>query len=246
MLIFGINNLHSSKWIPWVNPGWSQNGLHHGTNLVNLVKCNRSMSRQALHCYICSKTFKPIHSSSLIHLIIAFIFILFMWLVWLDKQYMWRRMLMQQLLWLYSSFQGALLINIARGHLLDYEAVFRNLQSGHLGGLGTDVTWTEPFDPDDPILKFDNVIVTPHLAGVTEYSYRSMAKVKLWYFLFLFWPTVLLISMKFSFIAGCWGSCSATPCWDSLEDLDRIRICELILQATTDGILWVWEGMIVK
>lgn len=69
-------------------------------------------------------------------------------------------------------------MNIARGKLLDYDAVLHHLKSGHLGGLGTDVAWTEPFDPDDAILKFPNVIMTPHVAGVTEYSYRSMAKVR--------------------------------------------------------------------
>ncbi|KAK6235148.1 hypothetical protein SCA6_010485 [Theobroma cacao] len=72
---------------------------------------------------------------------------------------------------------GALLINIARGGLLDYEAVVHHLESEHLGGLGIDVAWTEPFDPDDPILKFKNVIITPHVAGITEQSFRSMAKV---------------------------------------------------------------------
>uniref|UniRef100_A0A7N2KU95 Uncharacterized protein n=1 Tax=Quercus lobata TaxID=97700 RepID=A0A7N2KU95_QUELO len=76
-----------------------------------------------------------------------------------------------------SMRKGALLVNIARGGLLDYEAVLNHLKSGHLGGLAIDVAWTEPFDPDDPILKFKNVIITPHVAGVTEHSYRSMAKV---------------------------------------------------------------------
>lgn len=74
-------------------------------------------------------------------------------------------------------FQGCLLVNIARGGLLDYEAVYNGLKSGDVGGLGTDVAWTEPFDPDDPILKFPNVLLTPHVAGVTEQSYRAMAKV---------------------------------------------------------------------
>nr|BAJ91330.1 predicted protein [Hordeum vulgare subsp. vulgare] len=73
--------------------------------------------------------------------------------------------------------KGSYLINIARGRLLDYTAVFNHLESGHLGGLGIDVAWTEPFDPEDPILKFPNVIITPHIAGITEYSYRTMAKV---------------------------------------------------------------------
>ncbi|XP_034896965.1 uncharacterized protein [Populus alba] len=76
-----------------------------------------------------------------------------------------------------SMKKGALLVNIARGGLLDYDAVVHHLESGHLGGLGIDVAWTEPFDPDDPILKFNNVIISPHVAGVTEHSYRSMAKV---------------------------------------------------------------------
>ncbi|KAM3274331.1 hypothetical protein ACQJBY_043453 [Aegilops geniculata] len=73
--------------------------------------------------------------------------------------------------------KGSYLINIARGRLLDYTAVFNHLESGHLGGLGIDVAWTEPFDPEDPVLKFPNVIITPHVAGITEYSYRTMAKV---------------------------------------------------------------------
>lgn len=76
-----------------------------------------------------------------------------------------------------SYFQGSLLVNIARGGLLDYEAIAHYLESGHLGGLGIDVAWTEPFDPNDPILKFKNVLITPHVGGVTEHSYRSMAKV---------------------------------------------------------------------
>lgn len=42
-----------------------------------------------------------------------------------------------------------------------------------------DVTWTEPFDPEDPILQFPNVLISPHIAGVTEHSYRAMAKVLL-------------------------------------------------------------------
>ncbi|CAL5066110.1 unnamed protein product [Urochloa decumbens] len=77
--------------------------------------------------------------------------------------------------------KGSCLVNIGRGRLLDYKAVFAHLELGHLGGLGTDVAWTEPFDPNDPILKFSNVIITPHVAGVTEYSYRTMTKVLVFY-----------------------------------------------------------------
>ncbi|KAH0751251.1 hypothetical protein KY290_030483 [Solanum tuberosum] len=73
--------------------------------------------------------------------------------------------------------KGALLINIGRGGVLDYEAVYNNLKLGHLGGLGIDVAWTEPFDPLNPILQLPNVIITPHVAGVTQSSFRYMAKV---------------------------------------------------------------------
>ncbi|KAL6624604.1 hypothetical protein ACP70R_031925 [Stipagrostis hirtigluma subsp. patula] len=73
--------------------------------------------------------------------------------------------------------KGSYLVNIARGRLLDYKAVFNHLESGHLAGLGIDVAWTEPFDPEDPILKFSNVIITPHVAGITENSLRTAAKI---------------------------------------------------------------------
>jgi len=73
--------------------------------------------------------------------------------------------------------KGAFLVNVARGGLLDYEAVKASLESGHLGGLGADVAWFEPFDPADPILQHPKVFITPHVAGVTEFSYRNMAKI---------------------------------------------------------------------
>ena len=69
------------------------------------------------------------------------------------------------------------MVNVGRGGLLDYDAVMAALESGHLGGLGIDVAWTEPFDPSDPILKYPNVLITPHIAGVTKLSYQSMSKV---------------------------------------------------------------------
>jgi len=72
---------------------------------------------------------------------------------------------------------GALLVNAARGGLIDYRALYDALSSGHLGGAGLDVYWTEPFPPDDPLLKFPNVLATPHVAGVTDGSYADIADV---------------------------------------------------------------------
>eukprot|EP00250_Pteridium_aquilinum_P021638 c25185_g2_i1 orf=580-1740(+) len=73
--------------------------------------------------------------------------------------------------------KGAYIVNVARGGLLDYTAIKAALEANHLGGLGMDVAWFEPFDPADPILQYPNVILTPHIAGVTELSYVKMAEV---------------------------------------------------------------------
>ncbi|MGC0367139.1 phosphoglycerate dehydrogenase-like enzyme [Rhodococcus sp. 27YEA15] len=49
------------------------------------------------------------------------------------------------------------------------------MKTRHLAGAGLDVAWTEPIDPDDPILA-ENVTVTPHIGGVTNESYDAMAE----------------------------------------------------------------------
>ena len=62
---------------------------------------------------------------------------------------------------------GSLLINTARGPLLDEEAVARALKSGHLGGLGADVLAKEPPNPDNPLLEAPRCLITPHMSWAT-------------------------------------------------------------------------------
>jgi phosphoglycerate dehydrogenase-like enzyme len=56
----------------------------------------------------------------------------------------------------------AYLINVARGPIVDQPALTRALLDGTIQGAGLDVFEQEPVDPEDPILKLDNVIVAPH------------------------------------------------------------------------------------
>ncbi|KAL4418773.1 hypothetical protein ABPG77_010378 [Micractinium sp. CCAP 211/92] len=73
--------------------------------------------------------------------------------------------------------RGVRIINVARGGLLDYEAVREGLDSGKIAGLALDVQEHEPVDPEHWLAQHPSVYLTPHIAGVTELSYRSMAEI---------------------------------------------------------------------
>lgn len=71
--------------------------------------------------------------------------------------------------------KGALIINTARGGILDEEAAYELLKSGHLGGLGLDVFEKEP-PVSSPLFTLDNLAVTPHSAAHTTEAVAAMAE----------------------------------------------------------------------
>jgi D-3-phosphoglycerate dehydrogenase / 2-oxoglutarate reductase len=73
--------------------------------------------------------------------------------------------------------QGAYFISTARGHIHDEAALAAALQSRAIAGAGLDVWATEPPPREHPLLQFDNVLVSPHTAGVTRETRHNMGKI---------------------------------------------------------------------
>ena len=71
---------------------------------------------------------------------------------------------------------GSILINTARGGLVDLAALERSLESGQVFGAGLDVTEPEPLPPDHPLLHRLDVVVTPHVAAGTAGAKRRIFK----------------------------------------------------------------------
>jgi D-3-phosphoglycerate dehydrogenase / 2-oxoglutarate reductase len=69
---------------------------------------------------------------------------------------------------------GTLLVNTARGALIDGQALRQALADRHLGGFAADVLEQEPPAVDDPLLRSDRVLLTPHNASLTARTYRAM------------------------------------------------------------------------
>lgn len=79
---------------------------------------------------------------------------------------------------------GAVLINTARGEVIDEQALITALRAGHLGGAGLDTFEGEPPAADNPLLHMDQVVVTPHSAGavfdnvanIVGHAFRNIEK----------------------------------------------------------------------
>lgn len=70
----------------------------------------------------------------------------------------------------------AFLINVARGRVIDRDALRAALAERRLAGAGLDVFWDEPIDPNDPLLAMPNVVATPHVANMTMETIETIAQ----------------------------------------------------------------------
>jgi glyoxylate reductase len=70
---------------------------------------------------------------------------------------------------------GGILINTARGPVVDPQALYRALFSGTIAYAALDVTEPEPIRPDDPLLTLDNIIIAPHIASASFRTRNKMA-----------------------------------------------------------------------
>ena len=71
--------------------------------------------------------------------------------------------------------EDAFLVNTARGGIIDEEALYQALSTGKLRGAGLDVLDKEPPDPSNKLFTLENVIFSPHMAGVTKEASDRMA-----------------------------------------------------------------------
>ncbi|WP_419932442.1 D-2-hydroxyacid dehydrogenase [Candidatus Poriferisodalis sp.] len=67
---------------------------------------------------------------------------------------------------------GAILLNVTRGEIIDGPSLERALAAGRIGGAALDVAPVEPLPPDSPLWTFDNCVMTPHTAGASQHRAR--------------------------------------------------------------------------
>jgi D-3-phosphoglycerate dehydrogenase len=71
---------------------------------------------------------------------------------------------------------GAYFINTARGPMVNYDDLYQALKSRHIRGAMLETFWLEPPPPESPLLKLDNVTLTPHIAGASTTTVRIAAR----------------------------------------------------------------------
>jgi len=72
--------------------------------------------------------------------------------------------------------ETAMIVNTARGKVIDQVALVDALKSKRIAAAGLDVLEKEPYDPNDPILELENVIITPHVGGISDKAVTNLRR----------------------------------------------------------------------
>ena len=73
----------------------------------------------------------------------------------------------------------AILVNLSRGGVLNHDALLEALEKGWIAAAAIDVTEPEPLPRNHPLLKMDNLVITPHLGSATIKTRRKMGKLSI-------------------------------------------------------------------
>ena len=71
--------------------------------------------------------------------------------------------------------ETAYLVNVSRGPIINKKDLKKALKNGEIAGAALDVYWEEPPTPEDSLYNLDNIITTPHIAGITDEAYERIA-----------------------------------------------------------------------
>jgi glyoxylate reductase len=71
--------------------------------------------------------------------------------------------------------RGAVIVNTSRGAIIDEDALFKALESSHLGAAGLDVFVKEPLQHDSPLLRLSNIVLAPHIGSASVKTRATMA-----------------------------------------------------------------------
>lgn len=72
---------------------------------------------------------------------------------------------------------NAIVVNAARGPVIDPTALYTALSQGKIAGAGLDVTEPEPIPGDDPLLTVENCVIVPHIASASQHTRREMSRI---------------------------------------------------------------------